>query len=310
MFGKLHSWLKTFFILSKSEQRGIVILIVVIITIGSINFFIPHLENSDLNNAIIANRETVNEFLAEQKRIDDSVNLSKSIHENKPGNLSVKLSPFDFNPNNLPENEWKKLGFSDHQIKNIKNFESAGGRFRSKEDLKKIYTISDDEFDIIEPYIKIPDEKPQITTAKNRVLNYKTVCVNSADKSELQNSIHTPEYLTERILSYRDLLGGYVSTDQLREVYGLNDSNYIIIEQYILIDTSEVKKFDINSVEFKELLKHPYFDYNTTVAIFNTRNKVQGFDNLDQVRMISKIEDSLANKIIPYLYIRENNDRD
>ncbi len=50
----------------------------------------------------------------------------------------------------------EKLGLTDKQISTIKNYEAAGGKFKRKEDLKKIYSISDIEYKILEPYINIP----------------------------------------------------------------------------------------------------------------------------------------------------------
>src|SRR5690606_26013840 len=53
---------------------------------------------------------------------------------------------FMFDPNGLAVVDWKRLGLSDRQIRMIKNYEAKGGRFRKKEDLKKIYAISDADY--------------------------------------------------------------------------------------------------------------------------------------------------------------------
>ena len=52
-----------------------------------------------------------------------------------------------------------KMGFTPKQAKSIKNYEAKGGKFRNKADVKKMYAISDIEYQIIEPYILIPEEE-------------------------------------------------------------------------------------------------------------------------------------------------------
>ncbi|MCX6296782.1 MAG: hypothetical protein NTX97_12095 [Bacteroidetes bacterium] len=67
----------------------------------------------------------------------------------------TKVERFSFDPNNLPEGEWKRLGLNEKQIKTIKNYESKGGRFRKKEDVKKMYCIKDELYASLEPFIQI-----------------------------------------------------------------------------------------------------------------------------------------------------------
>jgi competence protein ComEA len=313
MYDRLHNWLNAFFILNKSEQRGIFILIILIISIASFNLFIPFISEANLDKVIVENQEEITAFLTEQQRINDSITKSKNhfSKDNKIDKAIRRLSPFEFNPNNLPVESWKKMGFSDYQIKNIKNYEAAGGKFRSKNDLKKIYTISDKEFIVIEPYIIIPvnesSKKPRKFKAItiNKVNSFEKVDINSADKIELQKSLNTPLYISERIISYRDLLGGFVARNQLREVYGLSDSVFNAIDEFIITDTTVVQRIEINSVTFKELLKHPYFDYNTTKAIFKVRDRIGEFSDLNQIKMIEEINDSITTKALKYLYIKQ-----
>ena len=96
----------------------------------------------------------VREFEENQKRISDSINSSRNYFKS---DIS-KLQPFPFDPNNLPEDKWKEIGLTDRQIKIIKNYEAKGGRFYNKNDLKKIYGISTEEYEVLEPYIRIEQQ--------------------------------------------------------------------------------------------------------------------------------------------------------
>src|SRR5699024_5919816 len=65
---------------------------------------------------------------------------------------------FSFDPNNLPIEKWKALGFSEKQAQTIKNYEMKGGRFRTKADVAKLYVVSDEDFTRLAPYITLPEK--------------------------------------------------------------------------------------------------------------------------------------------------------
>src|SRR5580698_390114 len=71
---------------------------------------------------------------------------------------------FPFNPNNLTAEQWKQLGLSGHQATVIEHYRAKGGHFYNKEDLKKIYAITADDYNRLEPYIDIP--VPAVTYKK------------------------------------------------------------------------------------------------------------------------------------------------
>ena len=312
MPSRLNNWLKGFFSLSKSEQRGIIILFLIILLIAIFNLFIPYFVTSKHESTLIKYNADIELFLNNQKLLTDSVNIE---HLQNSGEIdeaiaSHKIKPFEFNPNKLPVEAWKKMGFTDQQIRTIKNYEAKGGKFKRKEDLKKIYSISDVEYRIIEPYINIPSlyksktgkvikKEPSLA-----IVIYKNIEINSANSSELTTSLGLSSWLAKRAISYRSILGGYVNKGQLMEVYGFNDSIFNSIEKYINVDTSVIMRIDINNIEFKELLKHPYFDYNTTKSLLNTRNKIGGFSSISQLKLIDGINDSTINKVRDYLYFR------
>lgn len=59
-----------------------------------------------------------------------------------------------FNPNQLSREQWMDLGFTEKQVNTIFNFKrSLGGKFKDAATLKKCYSISDEKFKEIEPYL-------------------------------------------------------------------------------------------------------------------------------------------------------------
>lgn len=309
---RLNSWFKAFLSLSKSEQRGIIVLVIIILMIALGNLLLPYFVSSRSELDFNKYKSEIELFLSGQQALIDSVNIENLQNSGKIDKVfaSQKIKPFSFNPNKLPIDAWKKMGFTDRQIRTIKNYEAKGGKFKRKEDLKKIYSISDVEYEIIEPYIVIPASSISNTgkviekKTIDRKVTYKNIEINSADSSGLTESLGLSPWLAQRTIIYRDILGGYANKNQLKEVYGITGKMYNSFESYIDVDTSLIRKIDINNINFKELLKHPYFDYSITKAVFNTRSKIGSFSSVEQLKLINGISDSCYNRIKYYLYIR------
>ena len=313
MPNKLVSWIKPFFSLNKSEQRGIIVLVIIILLIGVANLLLPYFVRSKTESNLVKYRAEIDSFTSRQETIIDSVNI-EFLQNSGDIDMAIarqKIKPFAFNPNKLPVEAWKKMGFTDQQIRTIKNYEAKGGKFKRKEDVKKMYSISDVEYEIIEPYIKIPSlyksERGKIVKKKSieRRINYKNIEINSASYSELEASLGLSPWLAKRVISYKDVLGGYVNKKQLKEVYGFNDSIYNLTENYIGVDLNLINKIDINNVDFKHLLRHPYFDYNTTKLIINTRDKIGSFSSEEQLNLIDGIDDTTINHASYYLIFKQ-----
>jgi hypothetical protein len=238
---------------------------------------LPYTSNLRTEANLNKYKAEIDSFILNQQPLIDSVNIE--ILQNS-GSIDMaiaiqKIKPTTFNPNKYPTEAWRKMGFTDKQIRNIKNYEAKGGKFKRKEDVKKIYSISDVEYEIIEPFISIPSlyksKTGKVTTKKAiaKTQDFSIIEINSASSADLETSLNLTPYLAKRIISYKNVLGGYINKNQLKEVYGLSENIYNTFEKYIEIDTSLITKIDMNNVEFKQLLKHPYFDYNTTKSIFN-----------------------------------------
>lgn len=109
----------------------------------------------------------------------------------------------------------------------------------------------------------------QITIDTSLVQKKERIPVNSADTLLLAEIYGLNSYAAKRIYKYRERLGGFYSLEQLKEVYGIDEKLYLRISEWIILDTIELRKIDINNAPFKEVMKHPYIDgYDNTKAIF------------------------------------------
>ncbi|MBK9390889.1 MAG: helix-hairpin-helix domain-containing protein [Bacteroidetes bacterium] len=116
-----------------------------------------------------------------------------------------------------------------------------------------------------------------------------TVDINRCDTAELIRLPGIGPVLSVRIIKYRQLLGGYVNKEQLKEVYGLPPETYETIMDMVTVDTLYIKKIEINSADYKILARIPYFTRSEVNSILKYR-ELEG--------RIKSLEELIDNKII------------
>jgi competence protein ComEA len=230
-------------------------------------------------------------------------NIEKDIQKNQK-NENTTITYFEFNPNTISKEEWTKLGFKDWQIKTIFNYKAKGGSWKTKTDVSKIYGLSEENYQKLEPYILLTDEieKTNITpTSKN--YNIK-INVNTADAKELTNlkGINSEKYAAI-IIKYRTSLGGFIKKEQLKEVWNLSEATYNGFENQIDLGNKIPIQLNINNVSAEELKKHPYIDWKTANAIEKYRKANGKFKVVSDIKKIHLISDEIYHKIAPYLKI-------
>jgi competence ComEA-like helix-hairpin-helix protein len=289
--------LKDFFTFSKNERNGIIMLLVIIALLLVVDLYL----RSESSNEPFNSEALEKEIIAFEQSLEDSHQKLK--YSKKQGKITNKntLTPskelFYFDPNHTTDEEWKKLGVNDQQIRTINNYLENGGVFYNKNDLKKIYGLDQDLYDHLKSHIRIENHQPQPESkekynyteiTKERVI--RKVELNTADSIQLRMINGIGKVYAERICKYRELLGGYKSLEQLKEVYGINDTIYNNVKTSFKIDTGFCKQINLNKAEFKEIIKHPYINKYQTKSILKYR-EIRG--------EIKDIEELLEYNILP-----------
>ena len=133
-------------------------------------------------------------------------------------------------------------------------------------------------------------------------LNY-PVELNVADSITIVSLYRIGPSLTHRIIEYRDKLGGFISLDQLIEIWGFDEDILYDLNGKIKVDPKKAKLFNLNEVRLEALKTHPYFKYKLSNAIINYRLAHGDFQQLSDLRKIELINDSIYQKIIKYLFL-------
>ncbi len=210
-------------------------------------------------------------------------------------------------PNTMTREEWEALRLPPGVIRTLLNYRNKGGVFRKKEDVKKIYGMTDSLYRAISPYLSVrmkeqeersvlPDHKP----ATEPVV-FPLVEINSADSAALDSLPGIPPFLARRIVRYRYLLGGFVRKEQLLEVYGLDSLTYGRIEKRITVDTLHLRKINVNSCDEYTLSHHPYLSRQEAGAVIFYREHFGRIDNLSVLREQKVLPERTFTRILPYL---------
>lgn len=221
---------------------------------------------------------------------------------------AVRLAPFD--PNTAGEEQLVALGLPLRTARTLLKYRTKGGKFRRREDLQKLYTLSKEDYERIAPYVSIAAE-----TAGNRSYSPATtayaapapanaseqVALNEADAGALIALRGIGPGYAKRILGFRDALGGFVRVEQLQEVYGFPDSTYQQLKDKFLVDPGKIRKINVNTATEEELARHPYIGKKMAGNIIKLRNDLKNYTDIEQLRQVPLINEEKYRKIAPYL---------
>jgi competence protein ComEA len=236
---------------------------------------------------------------AEKKSVRDTLTASMTV--SRKGNF------FNFNPNTASIASLERLGFPKHLSTRIASYRTAGGEFRLKSDLLKIYGIDSSFYKQLYPYIELPEQivftekpRPTTTTKKEHVI----FDLNTADSVQLSTVRGIGPKLAARILKFRNSLGGFIKHEQLNEVYGLDS---IVVRElskaFFIQQNFEPVKVNVNSASEAELASHPYIRKKIAKAIITYRFQHEAFSSVDEIRKLSVLSVEEAERLIPYLKI-------
>ena len=319
------SFLKEYLSFTKKERTGITVLLVLIILFLLLPllfpFFIHHQADDDSKY-----REEI--AALKFKKADSAGGYSKrysntaeerdepgySYHNNYNSRReapSGELFPFD--PNTLSPEGWQRLGLREKTINTIQHYLASGGRFRQADDIRKIWGLHDDEIARLLPYVKIEDQPSSKTGntgfSENRITyskkekSYTAFDINTADTSAFIALPGIGSKLAARIIAFRDKLGGFYSTAQVAETYGLPDSTFQKIKSYLLVNNPPLKMIHLNTATADELKQHPYIRYNLAATIVQYRHQHGKFLAIADLKKIVAVDEALYAKLAPYLSV-------
>jgi DNA uptake protein ComE-like DNA-binding protein len=304
VFQKIRSFLFNFFHFNKQERNGVFVLCVIIVVLFGIRLLMPLLQND--SNSV----QFITIAPSDLKQVNNSeTELTPDNVTKVSSEIKISNERFVFNPNTVSEEDAQKLGMSKKLSSTLINFRNKGGKFFKPEDLKKLYSLPSELYEQLESYILIPNSKgefkrdtayPATRHYEKKVYAKTLVELNTADSLSIVYLKGIGPGFTKRIMKYRTMLGGFHSVNQLKEVYGMTDSTFVLLASQINLDPSSITKIPINAIDFNSLRKHPYFNFQTAQAVVNFRLK-HGKLTEQSFRDLGVFSDEKMRLILPYL---------
>ncbi len=317
---KFSKFVTDYLTFTKKDRIGIVVLLFII---GGV-FLLPKIVSPTPGNTSADPVDTA--WIMAMKRLeqkapenggsaftdDNSSNYQYDRRVSYPGKPGGEF--FYFDPNTLSADGWQKLGLREKTIRTIQNYLGKGGQFRKPEDLQRVYGLFPDEFERLSPYIRIEtQERGNANTsfsdnrsagemvAKSYAPRYSIVNLNTADTSALIALPGIGSKLALRIINFRDKLGGFYAVNQVSETFGLPDSTFQKIKQYLVAESNAVSKININTATVDELKAHPYIRWAIANPIIAYRKEHGLFAKVEDIKKVMAVTEDIYRKIAPYL---------
>jgi competence protein ComEA len=322
---QIQKYISDYLKISIQEARGAVLVFVLLILGFLANRFYSAYSLGKTSDIVIKEYGNVN--LPEQdepKFWNNNKFADNKFQKNYYSDKAVER--FNFNPNEASDTDLKRLGFPPFLAKIIVNYRSKGGKFKYKEDLLRIYGMKPELYSSIFPLLTLPSKtessqqkdyqedkliaeagaKPSYSTAVTK--SYENAApfkkkdipafdINIADTTQMMALAGIGKGYANRILKFRDGLGGFHSIDQVAETFGLPAEVMPEIKKKCFVGDS-FKKIYINKTDF---IKHTYVKYAISKVIVNYRKQHGPFKNVEDLKNVIILDAETIQKIRPYL---------
>lgn len=230
-----------------------------------------------------------------------------------------------FDPNSLDSAAFVKLGLSPKQASVIIKFREKNEGFYAVSDLLECKYIPEDwvieheeffQFGIkpendslqsesSDKYYKSDTPKPDYyTESQPSKKAIQILDLNTCDSAALEALPGIGAGMAGRIIKFRTNLGGFINKNQLLEIYGMKEDNYLKFIDLVNVSNSfQPKKLCINSCTKEELMNHPYIEPRLAGSLINIREQHGPYKNPEGIRFSVLLNDSIYERIRPYISI-------
>ncbi|TDE42891.1 helix-hairpin-helix domain-containing protein [Flavobacterium rhamnosiphilum] len=285
----------TYFKFTRDQRTGVFLLFAIIIVLQFIYFFVDF-------NAVIKEYPDKQKWLSLQSEIDSMKTESK------------KELPkvYLFNPNFITDYKGYKLGMSVEEIDRLFAFRKENKYVNSPKEFQDVTKVSDSLLNVMAPYFKFPDwvnnkkQNKEFKKYPNQAFAKKEkivlIDINQATKEDLIKIYGIGEAISLRILKQKESLGGFVSMEQMKDVWGLSPEVIENLNTHFKVSVlPNFKKIDINNASLKELSQFYYFRYALAKEIVTYRSMRGNINNVEDLTKIKGFPVDKANIIGLYL---------
>lgn len=322
-------WIRRYLGYSRSEARGLAVLLGLMLGLAlapillrpELPTYLPAADQQGLNELVAAlkeHRTTAPAFVSRYPKREYGPRKSRY-----PAVARVPLAPFD--PNALSAEGWEARGVPHFVAARIVKYGAAAGGFKAKTQIKKMYGLEDAVYQKLAPYMQLPEELPRRgdkpayaartgpdgqpaafppSAFPRKPRNLQPFDLNLADTTQLMQIRGIGRGRAKWVVQQRNLLGGYVSENQLDDIFVLRDAPDLrdSLKKYTFVAPGFVPQLvPINSASFDEMYGHPYIRKSLARLIVAYRQQHGPFKTVDDLRKIPILKPEDLEKMRPYL---------
>ena len=304
---------KDFFYFSKSQRTGIVVLIVMIVLAIAVNYSLKYvfpvkeMNGKEFLTEVEAFKKSLvsrDSILKEKRKQEYEARYKKYPHF-PPYKRDFPYTLFTFDPNTADSTSFVRLGLKPWLASNILKYRKKGGWFKTSDDFSKTYGISPEKLKELKPYISIQEKKltkaDSLYAIRKEQKKNLIVDLNTADTTLLMQITGIGRGFAKGIVHFRQQSGGFVTVDQLSEIYGMRKENLDRIRPFCKVNQELVKKIKVNIASVQRLKGHPYLSFYQSRAIYELRRKKGKLKNINDLKVLSEFTPESLAKIEPYL---------
>lgn len=311
---------KDFFYFSKGQRAGIITLLLLILIVIAAEFCLPYFfpvvryETTTLHSDVDKFRRSLVSLdsirRAEwQRRSEERQREYEENYRKFPAytqsDVKAVHALFSFDPNKADSATFVRLGIKSFVASNILKYRNKGGKFRTPDDFSKVYGISSEKFAELKPYIAIQSDtkftNDSISAKSKNINQHLIVELNTADTAQLMQVKGIGRGYARSIVRFRKEAGGFVSVEQLKEIYGMSPENYERIRPSCIVNASLVNKLKVNIATEQKLNSHPYLNFYQAKAIYELRRNRGKLKNISELNRLTEFTPEQLERIKPYL---------
>lgn len=277
--------IKSHFVFTKQQRRGIFVLLLLIIGLQCVYFF------ADFSSDNAYSEVEKQRIIAFQNEVD-SLSLIEQSHK-------YEIHPY--NPNFITDYKGYVLGMSVDEIDRLHAFRKLNKYVNSAKEFQKVTKISDSLLEKLQSKFKFPD---WVTKKNNKrvTANLYQRDLNKAEAIDVHKATGLEYKLAYRIINFRKQLGGFVSLEQLKDVYKLSSEDVEKVQQKFQLKTSpNITKININLATVQELSSLAYINDYLANNIVDERVLREGFKSLDELKYVHNFPEEKLERIKLYL---------
>jgi DNA uptake protein ComE-like DNA-binding protein len=279
---------KSPFYFTRSERRGIVVLVSILVPLIGVLYYVETLPSDPIE-------------------IQDTSIYQAKIDSLKLVQQRTRDTIYPFNPNYITDYRGYKLGLTVEELDRLFRFRESGKFINSPQEFKQVTQVSQQWLDSISPYFKFPEWVTNPKKSRYRKSGFSNkpkapTDINTATAEQLREVYGIGPALSVRIIKERERLGEFIDMSQVAVIYGLTDSTMVRVKERFFIEPlADFKKIPLNEATRDELLSIPYFNDYLVDELIKQRTLRDGFKSWDKVVLTSRFPEEKLPLIQLYL---------